>query len=154
MTAITLISRLRDCGVFRDFKWPTDLPGFGRYNLLYGWNWSGKTTLSRLFRALETRTAPTNGQVTLSVNGCDVTGNDFAQATISVRVFNRDFMTESVFPVGEGDVPLIFVVGKESVEKQKEVERLKTDLAQAQTEFASARLKKEKAIRLFRVSCG
>lgn len=145
MTAITLISRLRDCGVFRDFKWPTDLPGFGRYNLLYGWNWSGKTTLSRLFRTLETRTAPTNGQVTLSVNGCDVTGDDFAQATISVRVFNRDFMTESVFPVGGGDVPLIFVVGKESVEKQKEVERLKTDLAQAQTEFASARLKKEKA---------
>ncbi len=145
MTAITRIGRLRDCGVFRDFKWPTDLPGFGRYNLLYGWNWSGKTTLSRLFRALETRTAPANGQVTLSVNGCDVTGDDFAQATISVRVFNRDFMTESVFPVGGGDVPLIFVVGKESVEKQKEVDRLKTDLAEAQTDFTSARLKKEEA---------
>lgn len=145
MTAITRISRIRDCAVFRDFKWPTDLPGFGRYNLLYGWNWSGKTTLSRLFRALETRTTPTHGQVTLSVNGCDVTGDDFAQATVSVRVFNRDFMTESVFPVGGGDVPPIFVVGRESVEKQKEVERLKTDLAQAQTEFASAWSKEEEA---------
>jgi wobble nucleotide-excising tRNase len=142
---ITRISRLRDCGVFRDFTWPNDLATFGRYNLIYGWNWSGKTTLSRLFRALETRTAPTNGQITLSVNGCDVTGDDFAQATISVRVFNRDFMTESVFPVSGGDVPPIFVVGKESVEKQKEVVHLKTDLAQAQTKFASARSKKEEA---------
>lgn len=141
--AIDRISRLRNCGVFQDFSWPADLPNFGRYNLIYGWNWSGKTTLSRLLRALEMRIMPTDGQVTLSVNCHDVSGDDFAQATLPVRVFNRDFITESVFPVGGGDVQPIFVVGKESVEKQREVERLKADLAQAQRKFEFARSKKE-----------
>lgn len=121
--AIDRISRLRNCGVFQDFSWPADLPNFGRYNLIYGWNWSGKTTLSRLLRALEMRIMPTDGQVTLSVNCHDVSGDDFAQATLPVRVFNRDFITESVFPVGGGDVQPIFVVGKESVEKQREIGR-------------------------------
>ena len=46
------MSRLRGCGVFRNFGWPTDLPEFGRHNLIYGWNGTGKTTLSRLFRDL------------------------------------------------------------------------------------------------------
>ncbi len=151
--AIGRIARLRNCGVFRDFTWPADLPNFGRYNLIYGWNWSGKTTLSRLFRGLETRTAPTNGQVTLSVKGHDVSGDDFAQAMLPVRVFSRDFVMESVFPVGGGDVPPIFVVGKESVEKQKDVVRLKADLAQARTEFEFARSKKEEADNTFDRFC-
>lgn len=112
---ITRISRLRDCGVFRDFKWPTDLATFGRYNLIYGWNGSGKTTLSRLIRALEAKTPPASGQVTLSIEGRDVAGEHFGQATLSVRVFNRDFMSDSVFPVEGRDVPPIFVVGKESI---------------------------------------
>jgi wobble nucleotide-excising tRNase len=150
---ITRIRRLRECGVFRDFTWPADLPNFGRYNLIYGWNGSGKTTLSRLCRALETGTAPPAGQVTLSINEKDVDGDGFAQATLPVRVFNRDFVTESVFPVGGDDVPRIFVVGKESVEKQREVEQLKRDLAKAQTELESERSKKQNADRAFDKFC-
>ncbi len=129
--AITRISRLRGCGVFREHTWPADLPHFGRYNLIYGWNGSGKTTISRMFRAMETRTAPA-GDVTFSINGADIGGHEFGQAVLPIRVFNRDFVTDSVFPVGGGDVPPILVVGKESVEKQKEVERLKKGLADAQ----------------------
>lgn len=151
--AIDRISRLRNCGVFQDFSWPADLPNFGRYNLIYGWNWSGKTTLSRLLRALEMRIIPTDGQVTLSVSCHDVSGDDFAQATLPVRVFNRDFITESVFPVGGGDVQPIFVVGKESVEKQRQVERLKADLAQAQRKFEFARSKKEDANKILDKFC-
>jgi len=123
--AITRISRLRGCGVFRDFTWPTGLPEFGRYNLIYGWNGSGKTTISRLLRSLEARTAPTTGQVTLGVDGRDVRGDEFAQVILPVRVFNRDFIEESVFPRESDDLPPIFVLGKESVERQKDIDRLK-----------------------------
>ena len=45
---ITRIGRLRNYGVFRDFTWPSDLPEFAQFNLIYGWNWSGKTTLSKM----------------------------------------------------------------------------------------------------------
>ena len=151
--SVTRISRLRDCGIFRDFTWPADLPRFARYNLIYGWNWSGKTTLSRIFRALEMKAAPLDGAVTLWINGSDVTGDGFSQASLAVRVFNRDFVTESVFPVGGGDVPPIFVVGRESVEKQKEVEQLKNTLAGAQTELESERSRKQGAERVFDRFC-
>ena len=139
------VSRLRDYGVFRDFTWPAELSGFGRYNLIYGWNGSGKTTLSRLFRALERRTLPSMGQTTVRIDGVEVIGDDFPQVMLPLRVFNRDFVIESVFPVGGGDVPHIFVVGKESVEKQKEADRLKVKRTTAESLFNTARAKKQDA---------
>lgn len=143
--AISRIARLRHPGVLRDFTWAAELPTFGRYNLIYGWNGSGKTIISKLFRSLETGTAPSTGEVTLSINGADINGHDFAQAALPVRVFNRDFVMESVFPLGGGEVPPILVVGKESVEKQKEVEQLRKSLAGAQTALESGRSKKQNA---------
>lgn len=142
--SVTCISRLRDCGVFRDFTWPAELPTFGRYNLIYGWNWSGKTTLSRVFRAFELRKPP-EGQVTLRLGQSDTTGDEFPHATLAVRVFNRDFISETVFPVNGGDVAPIFVLGEESVEKQKEVERLKKALENAKRSLDSGRLTKQSA---------
>jgi wobble nucleotide-excising tRNase len=50
---IRTIQRLKAFGVFADFRWPADLPEFKQFNLIYGWNYSGKTTLSRAFRCFE-----------------------------------------------------------------------------------------------------
>lgn len=150
---ITRISRLRDCGVFPDFTWPGHLSDFGRYNLIYGWNASGKTTLSRLFRALELRTPPTMGQAVIRIDGKDVRNEGFGQVTIPVRVFNRDFVNESVFPTGGGDVAPIFVVGKESVEKQKKVDAHKAALTGAQNTLNAARSKKQASERAFDGFC-
>ena len=108
MTLVTKISRLRHPGVLRDFSWPADLPTFGRYNLIYGWNGSGKTTISNLFRALELRKQP-EGEATLATANTTIAGNDFAQATLPVRVFNRDFVAANVFPLGGGEVPPILM---------------------------------------------
>ncbi len=139
MSRVTKIARLRHPGVLRDFTWPSDLPDFGRYNLIYGCNGSGKTTISGVFRALEAKSAPANCEVTLTIDGVDLKGQDFGQATLPVHVFNRDFVSESIFPSGGGDVPPIFVVGKEGVGKQKEVEGLKSRLQKAQDELGAAR---------------
>ena len=137
MIRIDRISRLRSCGIFRNFTWPSDLPGFGRYNVIYGWNGTGKTTLSRLFRDLEVARAPTMGEAVLHINGNDVPGESFPQSTLPVRVFNRDFIEENVFPVEGGDMPPILVLGAESVEKQRMVERLKRDRATVAATLAS-----------------
>lgn len=143
MTLIEKIMRLRHPGVLRDFTWPADLPAFGRFNLIYGWNGSGKTTLSRLFRCLEQRSVPPAGEATLRINGSQVNGVDFPHITVPVRVFNRDFVNESVFPIEGGDVPPIFVVGKENVEKQKEVERLKIEKSTKEADLTRARTAKQ-----------
>ena len=97
MIRIDRISRLRSCGIFRNFRWPSDLPEFGRYNVVYGWNGTGKTTLSRLFRDLEVARAPEMGDAVLRIDGNDVPGESFSQSTLQVRVFNRDFIEENVF---------------------------------------------------------
>ena len=138
MSLIPKIARLRHPGVLRDFTWPADLPAFSRFNLIYGWNGSGKTTLSRIFRAIEQRIAYSPGEVTLHIDGQQATGQDFPETTVPVRVFNRDFVNETVFPVSGGDVPPIFVVGKESVERQKDVDRLKVERSQKETALKQA----------------
>ena len=145
MMSFTRLSRLKDHGIYRDLSWPHDLQDFGRYNLIYGWNGTGKTTLSRLFRALELREVPTPGEVKVRIGDDDVPGVDFPQATLPVRVFNRDLVNESIFPIGGGEVPPIFVVGKESVEKQKEVERLKQARVEADAEWSAARARDREA---------
>ena len=49
---ITKINKIKDFGVFKNFSGNT-LPEFQVFNLIYGWNYSGKTTLSRVFGCLE-----------------------------------------------------------------------------------------------------
>ena len=78
MTVIDRISKLKHPGTLHDFTWPQDLPEFGRYNLIYGWNGSGKTTISRLFRALEMQTAPANCEIEFSINGTVVRRSRFS----------------------------------------------------------------------------
>lgn len=116
--------------MLRDFTWPTGLAEFGRYNLIYGWNGSGKTTISRLFRDLELGRRPASGHVTLRVDDRDISQDEFPTAHVPVRVFNRDFVYDSIFRAGGGEVPPILVVGSENVAKQKEVERLKAERAE------------------------
>ena len=147
MSKINRIVSLRDYGIFRNFSWPNDLPEFGRYNLIYGWNGTGKTTLSRLLRDLERRAVPTMGEVRVRIGGRDLRGSEFLDSTLQIRVFNRDFIQESVFPVGGGDLPPIYVLGEESVEKQKEVERLKSTLAEEQSKLESERSTAERCKR-------
>ena len=134
MTVIDRISKLKHPGILHDFTWPQGLPDFGRYNLIYGWNGSGKTTISRLFRALETQTTPANCEIEFSINGTAVRGPDFRQTTLPVRVFNRDFVSANVFQTGGGDVPPILVLGEDSVEKQAQVKKLQSSLTEAQAE--------------------
>jgi len=50
---IKRIVKIKDCPSFIDFKPASDLPEFKKYNLIYGWNGSGKTCFSRVFRSFE-----------------------------------------------------------------------------------------------------
>ena len=50
---IKKVRKIKDYRVFRDFSWPASLPEFKDFNLVYGWNGSGKTILSNIFRDIE-----------------------------------------------------------------------------------------------------
>ena len=142
MVFIDRIAKLKHPGVLHDFTWPQGLVTFGRYNLIYGWNGSGKTTISRLFHALETRTAPANCEVQVSIHGQVLHGSAFPQATLPVRVFNRDFVSANVSQTPGGDVPPILVLGEDGVEKQTRVAKFKDGLREAIVERDKRRSQK------------
>lgn len=145
MSRVSRISKMSVPGVFREFRWSNDLPDFGRYNLIYGWNGTGKTTLSRVFRALESQKPLPSGDAILRIDGNNLGSADFGTTTLPVRVFNRDFVNETVFPTGGDEVAPIFVLGKESVEKQKQAERLKAEREATREQLDTARTAKQNA---------
>ena len=58
---IKKIDSIKNMAVFQDFHWTSsvrdegnNVAEFKKINILYGRNYSGKTTLSRIFRAMET----------------------------------------------------------------------------------------------------
>lgn len=118
-------------GSFTDLTWRKSLKdagntvqNFKRLNILYGRNYSGKTTLSRIFRALETGRIPLNYMgSTFTVRGDkgDVTQTGLVGHGYDVRVYNRDFVSENLsFLVNQtnGEIKTFAIVG----EKNKEIE--------------------------------
>lgn len=144
---LTRITKLRH-RVFRDFAWPGDLHSFGRFNVIYGWNGCGKTTLSSLLSLVEKRTPLTEGEIELEFDdGTKVAGTEFASAPLpQVRVFNRAFIDATLTSLG-GDIAPIYFLGEDNAEKQAQVEQLKKDLADANNKVAAARTEKENAKR-------
>lgn len=133
--AIERISKIKSHRIFHRFVWPQDLLDFKEKNLFYGWNGTGKSTLSNLFRSIEKKTPVSEGEVEFVISGNKVDGAAFAtaQGLPQVRVFNKDFITDNVF-TSNGAVTPIFFLGEENIEKQKQVEKLKSDIDQAEKE--------------------
>ena len=102
---------------------------FARYNLIFGWNGMGKTTLSNIFRNIERKEPITNGIVILSINGNDVNLSNITSNSIlpNIRVFNRDFVAANVFKA-DGPTP-IFVLGEENIEQEKKLQELKSGVS-------------------------
>ena len=104
---IKKIASIKNLAVFDDFNWDScvkDKAGvtldFGKINIIYGRNYSGKTTLSRIFRAIETHTLPEkyeNPQFeVLMKNGTTITQNTLSTSSVDVRVFNEDFVRNNL----------------------------------------------------------
>ena len=122
---------IKNFGSFNNLTWKKALcdtgntvQNFKRLNVLYGRNYSGKTTLSRIFRALETGRIPLNyvgGTFTVHGDKGDVTQSGLAAHGYDVRVYNRDFVSENLsFLVNQtnGEIKTFAIVG----EKNKEIE--------------------------------
>lgn len=126
MIQVAKIIRIRGLGVFRSFDWPDDLPEFRRYNVIYGWNWTGKTLLSRIFAALKKGQPLDCEDIVLKLSSREqISNRNFSDASwkVKVRVFNRDFIDENVYKSGNSIQP-IYVFGERSKEKQQELDAI------------------------------
>lgn len=134
---IKAIAKIAGLGVYQNYAKPAGTQDFAVKNLIYGWNYSGKTTLSRLFALLETKTPnPDLGGCEFDIETADrlITERNYQQCALTVRVFNSDFVRANLHFEGGGFNPIL-LLGKESEEAQEKIDRL-TD-----------RIKKSAAIR-------
>lgn len=131
------ISKIKNLGIYNNYTKPIGTQEFGIKNLIFGWNYSGKTTLSRLFAQLEAK------KPNPDLSGCEfsfetdelpITDKNFEQSNLIVRVFNSDFIRDNLHFEGNSFKPIL-LLGKESEE------------AQNQIDYISGRIKKSEGTR-------
>ncbi|MFK2875708.1 AAA family ATPase [Rhodanobacter hydrolyticus] len=141
---IRSIQRLRHFGVFDDFRKTAALSDFGSKNIIYGWNYSGKTTLSRLFAALgQGKPYPECPSATFEVqtsSGQSVTETMLSTSNLKVEVFNSDFVATNLSWTGE-DFQSILLLGDESIEAEKAIEHWSKRLNECRGRWANTRTK-------------
>lgn len=120
------IEKIKGLGVYQSYSKPAGTQDFGIKNLIYGWNYSGKTTLSRLFAQLETKTINpdlSDCEFTFGTANDAITEKNFDRCSLSVRVFNSDFIRANLHFDG-GNFNPILLLGKESEEAQRRIDEL------------------------------
>lgn len=129
---IKSIAKIKNFPSFVDFKPASDLPEFSKHNLIYGWNGSGKTCFSRILRTFELGqnsfdTAEKQSEFEFKLeNGTRISNADLS-AFKNIRVFNKDFIDDSIFCDG-GPKP-IFFLGKQSKEDKEKIVQTEIDLS-------------------------
>ncbi|SDQ22542.1 AAA family ATPase [Flagellimonas zhangzhouensis] len=104
---IEKIKFLKNLAVFNDFDWDSAVIDdssnvllLKKTNIIYGRNYSGKTTLSRVIRAMETGSISEkyeNPECCISIHdNDDVTQVDFSSHNKVIRVFNDDFIKQNL----------------------------------------------------------
>ena len=145
---ITKINKIKDFGVLKNFNGST-LPEFKTFNLIYGWNYSGKTTLSRVFRCLEKGKLHDDYlTATFEFENATAKYDNTFVIKPNIRVFNSDFIKENLKWDSDNIEP-IFLLGEENIELQNELKQKEADLGTSETELAeSKRLRTEKQNRI------
>lgn len=135
-------------GSFSGFEWRKsvrdsgqNVKNFQRLNIIYGRNYSGKTTLSRVLRALETGKLPpnyTDASFTVTGKQGTVGSASLQDHDYHVRVYNRDFVAENLsFLVNQnvdGEIKTFAVVGEKNKEIDDAIAVIETKLGSVETQ--------------------
>lgn len=136
------INKVKNIGVYNDFTWKHDqICDFAKLNVLYGWNYSGKTTLSRVFRCVELQRLHNVGSsATFEFqDNEDSLSNFIDRNKHRVKVFNSDFIKENLKWDLESDtINPIFILGEESIELNKLLNDTEEDLLKVEEELETA----------------
>lgn len=122
---------------FQNFRGVT--PDFGKYNIFYGWNYSGKTTLSRIFALYngisEEKNIETDSEFFLKTTfgNLDISQSD----KIKIHTFNSDYIKNNLFFEKQFASNIIVVSDKATdiIEKIKNLKKSREDLTKTLIAF-------------------
>ncbi|PWE43634.1 hypothetical protein C9I50_08115 [Pseudomonas prosekii] len=131
----TKINKINNFAVFKDFDWDVSVRDEGRtvgkfkkLNIIYGRNYSGKTSLSRIVRSLELRKKHDkyqNAEYSFTHEGPEpLSQNNLDTCQYSIRVYNKDFVDDNLRWLSnpDGSIRPFAVLGDENITLEKEIE--------------------------------
>ena len=124
-------------GLFSNYYWKQHIGTennqiFNKMNIIYGRNYSGKTTLSRIFRCIEMKQLPNNyhnGIFTITTDNSTITNMNLV-CSDKVRVYNTDFVKENLSWLSNevGDIKPFTLLGSNNVNAEKRITEINEEL--------------------------
>jgi wobble nucleotide-excising tRNase len=129
---------IKKFGQFNNYEWVQQFGNslsFKRLNIIYGRNYSGKTTLSRIFRCVEKKElhkhyCDAKFRFTLD-DGSAITDNDIANYNgYRFRVFNSDFVRDNLSWLynSDGTIEPFTILGESNVEIDNKIRNIDDQL--------------------------
>jgi len=146
---IKRIKEIKHIDAFDSFQWAAQ--DLKRLNLLYGWNGSGKTTISRIFRFLERRSINLAGfskiEFNLTLSSGSAKHTDVSAHSLNIRVFNEDFVRENL-SFEDCRAKKIIMIGKEAIAKKEEITKREQAQSKRQNDLEALKVAQSKLPKL------
>ncbi len=149
---VKTIESIKEYGIFTDYN-SNGIKEFSVNNIIFGWNYSGKTTISRIFRCLERKELHTDfakGKFKIILDNDNVvTEKEVPENNLKIRVFNSDYIKDNIeWDLPENTVKPILIVGERDISLKKSLNRIKEEKASLELTLKNKqdeklRLKKE-----------
>lgn len=150
-------------GIFNDYEWNKTIGGdddlsFKAVNIIYGRNYSGKTTFSRILKSIEDEKihgdfSDANFEITLSDNNKITPSNlsDFKDQLL-IRVYNSDFVKTNLSWLhnADGSINPFTILGQKNVEIDNQIKAIDEKLGniELETGLLSEQFKKEENFKI------
>lgn len=137
---------IQNFGSFSNFSWNNSVvkkgrpQEFQRLNIIYGRNYSGKTTLSRIFRSFETKTLPENydhPSFSITTDSGVLNTNSIYTTSENVRVYNKDFIKRNLSFLenhDDGDIKTFAIIGSENQQLEDQIKAEENKLGSVESE--------------------
>lgn len=130
-------------GILKDFNWNSAISSdykFKKLNIIYGRNYSGKTTLSRLFRSIENKILHNDYDspdfaFTLE-DGSKVNQDNLIDNNIDICVYNTDFVKDNLnwLHNEDGTIKPFAILGEINIEVEKKIQEFNDKLGDSPDE--------------------
>ncbi|CAC9623364.1 hypothetical protein [uncultured Gammaproteobacteria bacterium] len=135
---IEKINTIQKLGIFEDYRVDSNLKKFAKFNLIYGWNGSGKTTFSELFKAFKSGELEEFSDLKYTITCDDGNYSNTHTYNKNIHVFNQKYIVDNV-DVASGAIKPIFILGKVNLDLSKIIQKDERELSERQENLETKR---------------